>query len=46
MHKTSTKMSKATMIIIYLYGINFLSSPKVITRWQKLFMVTSNKDYY
>jgi hypothetical protein len=30
MHKTSTKMSKATTFIIYQHGINLLSSLKVI----------------
>ena len=33
MHKTNTKINKAAIIIIYHHGINFVTLPKVKTRW-------------
>jgi hypothetical protein len=39
MHKTSTKINKVAIIIIYHHGINFVTLPKVKTRWWTLFMM-------
>jgi hypothetical protein len=33
MHKTITKINKAAIIIIYHHGTNFVTLPKVKTRW-------------
>jgi hypothetical protein len=33
MHKTNTKINKVAIIIIYHHGINFVTLPKVKTRW-------------
>jgi hypothetical protein len=38
MHKTSTKINKSAIIIIYYHGTNFVTFPKVKTRWWFFFL--------